>query len=272
MTSAADVVGWLGRRLRRAPDWPSPKHSPASLRVLTWNIHHGADPSGHVDLERIAAIIARVHPDLVGLQELDRHWGERSAGQDQPGWLAQRLGMHAVFGATVVRPRPDGPDREYGIALLGREPWSHVRQAVYPPVGRLEPRGYLVATASNGLRICCTHLSAGAKATAGPVRDRQVAHLIQAMHAQPPPVALVVGDFNAAGLARPVLAMRRHWVDAVWQAGVGRTSTLVGPSPRRLDYVWVDPSWAVEQAVVLQTAVSDHRPVVVDVRRRDVSV
>lgn len=212
-------------------------------------------------------MIARVAPDLLGLQELDRHWGERSENVDQPAWLARRLGMHQVFGANVARPRADGPDQEYGIALLGREPWARVRHERYPAAGRLEPRGYLVAeTARSGVRVCCTHLSAGAKVSAAPARERQVAHLIERMHDELP-VPLVVGDFNASGLARPLLAMRRHWVDGVWQAGVGRTSTLVGPSPRRLDYVWVDPAWSIEQAVVIDTAVSDHRPVVVDLRR-----
>ena len=51
------------------------------LRVLTYNIQHGAGADGIVDLERQAEVIQRLKPDLVALQEVDDrtqlpNWGD----------------------------------------------------------------------------------------------------------------------------------------------------------------------------------------------------
>jgi endonuclease/exonuclease/phosphatase (EEP) superfamily protein YafD len=49
------------------------------LRVLTYNIHHGVGEDGVLDLERIARVIADSGADVIGLQEVDRHWSARTA-------------------------------------------------------------------------------------------------------------------------------------------------------------------------------------------------
>ena len=41
------------------------------IRVLSYNILHGATLKGDFDLDRIAAVIKSVSPDLVALQEVD---------------------------------------------------------------------------------------------------------------------------------------------------------------------------------------------------------
>jgi len=45
---------------------------PSTLRVLTYNIHHGEGTDGVFDLPRIADVIRSVEPDLVALQEVDQ--------------------------------------------------------------------------------------------------------------------------------------------------------------------------------------------------------
>ncbi len=49
-----------------------------TLRVMTYNIHIGIGMDKKLDLQRIADVINRERPDLVGLQEVDR--GVRSGG------------------------------------------------------------------------------------------------------------------------------------------------------------------------------------------------
>ena len=39
--------------------------------------------------------------DLVGLQEVDKHWSARSDWADQPAWFAQRLGLHVAYAANL---------------------------------------------------------------------------------------------------------------------------------------------------------------------------
>ena len=55
-------------------------HQPATIRVLTYNIHHGEGMDGVIDLERIANVIRQTEADLVALQEVDLRRGGMSRG------------------------------------------------------------------------------------------------------------------------------------------------------------------------------------------------
>ena len=52
---------------------------PTTLRILAYNIHHGAGNDEVLDLERIAELIRSLDPDLVALQEVDNRT-ERTGG------------------------------------------------------------------------------------------------------------------------------------------------------------------------------------------------
>ena len=71
-----------------------------TVRVLTYNIHHGEGTDGIVDLPRLAQIVKSVQPDLVALQEVDQ-LTERASGVDQLHALAQLTGMRARFGKAM---------------------------------------------------------------------------------------------------------------------------------------------------------------------------
>jgi endonuclease/exonuclease/phosphatase family metal-dependent hydrolase len=49
--------------------------SAQSLKVLTYNIHHGENVKGEIDLQSIANVILATNPDLVALQEVDSATG-----------------------------------------------------------------------------------------------------------------------------------------------------------------------------------------------------
>ena len=90
------------------------------MRVVSYNIHHGVGTDGRLELERTAATLAATGAELVGLQEVDRHFGARSGFVDQAGWLGERLGMHVAYGPTIdlSPPAADRPRRQYGNAVL----------------------------------------------------------------------------------------------------------------------------------------------------------
>src|SRR6185295_732374 len=69
---------------------------PATIRVMTYNIHHGEGLDGKVDLLRIAELIKREGADLVALQEVDKGVA-RTARRDLPGELAELTGLSCVF-------------------------------------------------------------------------------------------------------------------------------------------------------------------------------
>src|SRR3990172_3606295 len=49
-----------------------PAANPITIRVMTWNIHHGEGTDGVVDVDRIAGLIVDEKIDIVALQEIDR--------------------------------------------------------------------------------------------------------------------------------------------------------------------------------------------------------
>ncbi|MGH9346247.1 MAG: endonuclease/exonuclease/phosphatase family protein [Vicinamibacterales bacterium] len=61
-----------------------------SLRVMTFNIRHGMDGRGRYNLQRAVDVIARVQPDLVGLQEITRNHSMYKC-DDQPAKMPRRL-------------------------------------------------------------------------------------------------------------------------------------------------------------------------------------
>ena len=70
------------------------------IRVLTYNIHHGEGVDDVVDLERVAAVINSVSPDLVSLQQVERNT-ERTGGVDQTAILDGLTSMEGVFGHNL---------------------------------------------------------------------------------------------------------------------------------------------------------------------------
>src|SRR5687767_15238907 len=87
------------------------------LRVLTYNIR-----AGNGDIARTAETIRKFAPDIVGLQEVDVHWSERSGFEDQATLLGRVLGMQVRFAPIYALPGADStkPRRQYGVALLSR--------------------------------------------------------------------------------------------------------------------------------------------------------
>src|SRR2546425_4084520 len=68
----------------------SPARTPVQLTVMTFNIQHGIDGAGKYNLQRAIDTIARVRPDIVGLQEVTRNHPFYNC-DDQPARLADGL-------------------------------------------------------------------------------------------------------------------------------------------------------------------------------------
>ena len=86
-----------------------------TLRVLTYNIHHGEAMDRQFDYERLAKVINDLSPDIVALQEVDRGT-KRASGVDQAALLGKLCKMHHVFGQAM--PYQGG---QYGEAILSRQ-------------------------------------------------------------------------------------------------------------------------------------------------------
>jgi endonuclease/exonuclease/phosphatase family metal-dependent hydrolase len=222
-----------------------------TLRVLTYNIHHGEGMDGELDLERIAGVIRSVEPDLVALQEVDVET-RRTGGVDQALELAQLTGMHVLFGAAM--PYQGG---QYGNALLSKWPAAAMRNHALPFTQEREPRAIIEARFIHPFtaRILGTHLDITRP-------DRMSA--VEALAGIAPPddttPAIFMGDLNDTPDSPVLEALRAQgWVSAVQ----GLTVPVKGPK-RQIDYILVRPAarWrVVEQRVLDEQVASDHLPV-----------
>ena len=126
-----------------------------TLRVLSYNIHHGRGTDGVVDLERIAGVIRGCAADVVMLQEVDDRT-ERTGGIDQTADLGRLTGLRAEFGRQI-----DYQGGRYGQAILCRTPLEEPRVHVLPGDPDRETRiAFSVRTvvAGRSLVLVGTHL------------------------------------------------------------------------------------------------------------------
>lgn len=235
------------------------------LRVMTFNIHHGAGTDDVLDLEHTARVIEESGAEVIGLQEVDRHWGERSAFVDEAAWLAERLGMEVVYGANLDEDpaEPGQPRRQYGTALLSAYDIVRSKNTYLPAFEGSEQRGLLetmINVDGTMVRVYNTHLQHDDAAE----RLVQAEAILQRLPGGRQPIVLV-GDLNAVQGTPEIETLERRLVDAWTVVGEGDGYTIPVDAPnRRIDYVMTSANVEPVAAEVVATDASDHLPVVVD--------
>jgi len=246
------------------------------LKVLSFNICHGHGIDGRQDLKRTIEAIRQIDADIVGLQEVDRFFGERSGWEDQPEQLAQSLGMHVVFGPNLDRgPHPEHPDRrkQYGTAILSKHPIlasrNHMLPQVHVPDGYNEPRGVLEAhiqTDGAVIRFFNTHL--GLKAKERMLQAKRLLELARPEEGN----CIVTGDFNALPGSPELDILKTKLCDTYAEFHGGQheptfLSTAGSRAPEAvkcIDYIFCSRSFRTVGAAVLFTLASDHLPLVAE--------
>lgn len=231
--------------------------APVTLRVLTYNIHHGEGNDGIFDLVRIAEVVKSSRADLVALQEVDRGT-ERASGVNQLAALERLTGLHGKFGKTM-----DYLGGDYGVAVLSRWPIAGAQDHPLPGTPDREPRTALtvhVRAGENGplLHFTCTHFDQGREEQN---RLAQAASLneLETHDDQP---AILAGDFNSRSDTEVMKTLEARWMNAF----AADPSLASDGRPRRGDYVLFRPvdRWRVlETRIIDERIASDHRPVLV---------
>lgn len=226
---------------------------PATIRVMTWNIHGAVGRNPRFDLARVVDLIGTWQPDVVALQEVDSR--RKLPGGGNPFLVLQeQLGVHGIGAKSITTA-----DGDYGQMLISRWPLhgTEIHDLSWP---EREPRRAIrtdVETPYGPVRLVATHLGLA-------IRERwQQARTLLALADTPPVTTIVMGDFNDwfwAGSVRSVLAAELP----------GRTRFRTFPSVcpvLRLDRIFVRPREALVCAFIDPKArhISDHLPVIADV-------
>lgn len=251
-----------------------PAAEPATVRVMSWNIAAGGG-----DLERIAATIRAAAPDIVGLQEVDVRWSERSAFADQATLLARMLDMEVRFGPiysiagdSVVEAGAPALAREFGVAILTKHPVmesrNHVISRLSTQTTSPEPRphpGFLevvVNLRGRRIRVFDTHLDYRADPR---VRTMQAGEMLEIVRTGAAPTILL-GDLNASPDAAELQPLFSSFADA-WSVASGSGLTYPSTAPqKRIDYILISPHFRALRADVLQSDASDHLPVLAELQ------
>lgn len=227
------------------------------LRVLSYNIHHGAGMDGKLDLERIAQVIKDTNADLVALQEVDKGV-KRTDGIDEPAVLAELTGMHAVFEKNI-----DFQGGEYGNAVLTRFPVEHYQNHHLPQSIPTEQRGMLevhVTVAGRSIVFFATHFDYHGDDNERLASARMLRGLLEDSNIQ---TAIVAGDLNALPESNTIAQIREFLIDT-HNPDTGDGFTFPADKPdRRIDYILHNPGSglrAVECRVIDEPVASDHRP------------
>jgi endonuclease/exonuclease/phosphatase family metal-dependent hydrolase len=228
------------------------------VRILAYNIHHGEGMDEQLDLERIAALIAELEPDLVALQEVDR-LVERTGFVDQAAVLGELTGLTPAFGDFM--PYQDG---DYGMAVLSRWPVVSVTNHRLPDGD--EPRSALAVrvrspVSERELEFVGIHLYRTADE-----RLAQAQRLAEHLDSTAVPVILA-GDFNSEPDSEVVGFLSRTW--RFIDKGDDRFTFSSFAPEKEIDFVAYRPTDAFSvagQRLLDEPVASDHRPVFVELR------
>ncbi len=270
--ASADVASWqtmssLQSRVqsrRRLRSSIMPRH----LRVMTYNVHSCVGMDSRIAPERIARVIARYHPDVVALQEVDVG-KNRTFSVDQAQLIARHLNMEVDF-----HPSMQIEGEEYGDAVLTHLPVLRTRTGSLGPVPtrpNAEARGIQWLTLDmDGLevQILNTHLGLFAAERKVQVEELMSVRWLGNIECRGP--TILCGDFNATPRSPAMLTLKSALTDVQDLTTAKRLNTFAGRLPTLcIDHVLVRHIDKVSRVLVPNTELtrlaSDHLPLVVDI-------
>lgn len=256
------------------PAAPAPEPATASggvkLRVLQWNLHHGVGTDGKYDIGRIASWMARMKPDVILLNEVEKntYWGH----EDQPARYEALMEQHTgrQWYALFSQEFGDWSANGKGHLILSTYPleWTAREAISYDRV--IGAAGITVNGRS--LSLIVTHLDPYSH-----TRRLTQAREVTSWSASLAENRILTGDMNAwpdqTSIAHLNTQYRDSWTDAT---NTNKAFQFSGLSPDgatkkgRIDYIYF--SKGARNLGVLQSQVvdtrdgngvrpSDHRPV-----------
>lgn len=224
------------------------------VRVLSFNILHGATTNHDFDLDVIAKAIKDANPDFVALQEVD-YKTNRAKKYDLVTELAWRTKLSPIFARAM---KYDGG--EYGEGVLSKYTFIKTRNVALPYSNGNEPRAALevlsVLESNDTIAFIGTHLDHTNDETD---RISQAKEINIAFSNNKYPTILA-GDLNAEPESIPIKILEEIWMPSYNKVNPEFTFPSDNPS-KKIDYVMFYPKnrWRVIETKVIQdTVASDH--------------
>jgi len=260
------------------------------LRILTFNIHFGNTINNTFDILDISKVIKESQSDIVCLQEVDKNWSNRSEYKDLISIISTNSNLPyyiycPIYNKTSVRGE-QYPNEQFGTAILSKykilefhdyilSRWSSQPEDPQPGEpgfpSQFHGFGHVILDIDGlNFSVYNTHLDYRAQPPEGfneTMRAIQVKEMIKIMSYEYP--TILTGDMNADFTAKDVFEpLLENFLDAWTLGGTGNGLTFPCVEPYiRIDYVLISKKGKIEikNAFNIQTFVSDHLPVVVDI-------
>lgn len=227
------------------------------VKVLSFNILHGATTKGDFNLDAIAKVIKDANPDFVALQEVDFKTN-RAKTYDLATELGWRTKMASLFGKAM---NYDGG--EYGEGVLSKYTFLQSRNVALPYTpdsSENEPRAALeivtILPSGDTIAFVGTHLDHLEDS-----RDRILqANKINEVFSTNDYPTLLAGDLNDVPNSEPINIFEEMWTASYDKNNIEFTFPSDNPI-KKIDYVMFFPKdrWRVIETIVIQdTIASDH--------------
>ena len=230
---------------------------------MTYNIHVGVGMDKQLDLQRIADVINKEKPDLVGLQEVDRGV-KRTEGKDEIAELAAMTRMDYAFAHNL-----DYQGGQYGVAILSRTLLKNVDHRMFENRREVERRGMLrveVEVDNKILNFVTTHLDY--QYEDGRVFETE--QMLRVLENVKGPL-IVVADLNDEPTGAAYKLMSNRFDDA-WVVSKAKGDGFSYPADKpikRIDHIFYrSDTMKAKKAWVVPTLASDHVPVVAEIEMK----
>jgi len=224
------------------------------VKVLSFNILHGATTKGDFDLDAIAKVILDTDPDFVALQEVD-YKTNRAKQYDLATELGWRTKMTSLFGRAMYY---DGG--EYGEGVLSKHSLFSSRNVALPYKQGDEPRAALEVTtvlpSTDTISFIGTHLD---HLKLEDNKIMQANKIIEAFKHNKYP-SILAGDLNAEPGSNTINILESVWTPAYNKENPEPTYSSSNPI-KKIDYVMFYPKhkWHVlKTETICDIIASDH--------------
>jgi endonuclease/exonuclease/phosphatase family metal-dependent hydrolase len=255
---------------------PPPSTTDSVLRVLQYNIgKNGWGTDGRYDPNRIANVVAKVNPDIISFNEVER-WNSYSQGADGVELYKSLLEQKTGVRWYVWHAQSYGVWDDKGLinVIYSKIPFSATYRTIYS-AGKLKSVGGVTIT-FNGrpINFMTTHFDPYS-ATYRLTQARDLVTYLRGFAEN----RIVAGDFNDQSTDPPITTMTASYFDA-W-AEAKRAGIAFAPSDNpdgntrnsRIDYLFYsrgEQHLTLRKVQVVETRdangvmPSDHRPVVAE--------